>query len=79
MATPWSEMVQKSVKAVLQDEQSKSEVVLSKVPEKKNDNVDIDALCNLIDVTVRPTAVVHLGKDEKKGPKTSQGHVPHAF
>jgi hypothetical protein len=69
MDTSWSDTVKTSIKAVLQDEQSRSEVVLSQMPEKKSDTTDVQDLCSRIDVSVRPTAVVRLGKDETKAPR----------
>ena len=54
----WSAIVKTAIKSVLQDEQYKAEVVLSQMPEKKSDTTDVKDLCSMIDVTVRPTAVV---------------------
>lgn len=65
----WTQIVKSSVRSALQDEQSKSEIVLLQMPEKKNDSRDIQTLCSKLKISVQPSAVVRLGNDEKKAPR----------
>ena len=65
----WTQVVKSSVRSALQDEQSKSEIVLLQMPEKKSDSKDLQALCSKLKISVRPSAVVRLGNDAKKGPR----------
>ncbi|ELT89991.1 hypothetical protein CAPTEDRAFT_198214 [Capitella teleta] len=63
------EVVSASVKTPTLVEKSKNEVVIMQLPENKNDNKDLGALCSKICISVRPTAVTRLGERKEDAAK----------
>jgi hypothetical protein len=53
-----------SIKYVLDNDKARSEVIIAKLPEKKQDTQDIDKLCADLNLSSRPTAITRLGKKE---------------
>jgi hypothetical protein len=79
----WTDVVKTSVKAavktVLHDEKSKSEVVINKMPENKQDQRDIENLCTKMQFSARPTSIIRLGKDSSKPPRPMKVTFPTPF
>jgi hypothetical protein len=63
----------------MNDEKTRNEVVISQMPENKRDVEDIEELCAVVQVAVRPTAVSRLGNDTTKHPRPVKISFPTPF
>jgi hypothetical protein len=74
-----AQQAKRSLKSVMNDEKTRSEVVISQIPENKRDVKDIEELCAAVQITVRPTAVSRLGNDTTKRPRPVKLTFPTPF
>jgi hypothetical protein len=75
----FAKAVTDSVKTALSDDKTKSEVIIAKLPEKKHDAEDVQALCAELNFPHRPSAVSRLGKEPGERPRPLKVTFPTPF
>lgn len=75
----FADAVKSSIRSALDEDKAKQEVIIQRLPENNNDKVDVDELCSLAEVAVKPTAVSRLGKPDPKRPRFLKATFPSIF
>lgn len=72
-------VVTNTVQSALREQQVRNDVVINKLPEKNNDVNDVDQLCSTIEVKVKPTNILRLGKNDAHRPRPLKATFPNPF
>ena len=74
----FAKAVKTSVQFALRDEDAKKEVIVT-MPERKRDVADVDDLCSKAEVTVKPSSITRLGKQETDRPRPLKASFTTSF
>ncbi|ELT94549.1 hypothetical protein CAPTEDRAFT_206279 [Capitella teleta] len=75
----FADVMKKSVKAVLQEEKSKSEITIKGLEEKDSSANDVGLLCTTIQSTGKLTSVVRIGRKSNDRPRLLKASFVSSF
>ncbi|ELU00971.1 hypothetical protein CAPTEDRAFT_207145 [Capitella teleta] len=75
----FANVMKNSVKGVLHEEKSKSEITIKGLEEKDSDANDVGLLCTTIQSTGKPTSVVRIGKKSNDRPRLLKASFASSF